>query len=139
MRQAFEKRLAEDPEFVASPEARLDFFYRRHPSWDERLNLYPVYRTATRYACIVWYPVLVALLVAGSGWLAAMPRARAQANREAAGPTVSVTLTPGAATGPLDGRLLLLVSTDATAEPRFQIEAGPMTRVLRPLLTYKGF
>ena len=41
---AFRKRL-EDPEFAASPRARLDFFYRRHPSWDERLNLYPVYRT----------------------------------------------------------------------------------------------
>ena len=24
--------------------ARLEFFYRRHPSWDERCNLYPVYR-----------------------------------------------------------------------------------------------
>ncbi len=44
--QAFRKRLAEDPEFAASPGARLDFFYRRHPSWDERLNLYPVYRIA---------------------------------------------------------------------------------------------
>jgi hypothetical protein len=42
---AFRQRLASDPEFAADPEARLDFFYRRHPSWDERLNLYPVYRT----------------------------------------------------------------------------------------------
>jgi hypothetical protein len=42
---AFRKRLAEDPQFAANPEARLDFFYRRHPSWDERLNLYPIYRT----------------------------------------------------------------------------------------------
>ena len=25
--------------------ARLDFFYRRHPSWDERYMLYPIYRT----------------------------------------------------------------------------------------------
>jgi len=44
--EAFRKRLAEDPEFAASPAARLDFFYRRSPSWDERLNLYPVYRVA---------------------------------------------------------------------------------------------
>jgi hypothetical protein len=43
---AFAKRLAEDPEFAASPSARLDFFYRLSPSWDERLNLYPVYRIA---------------------------------------------------------------------------------------------
>ena len=42
---AFRKRLAEDPEFAANPRARLDFFHRRHPSWDERLNLYPIYRT----------------------------------------------------------------------------------------------
>ncbi|HLS79914.1 MAG TPA: M14 family metallopeptidase [Steroidobacter sp.] len=40
----FAQRLAEDGEFAKSPAARLEFFYRRHPSWDERLNLYPVYR-----------------------------------------------------------------------------------------------
>ena len=37
-------RLSEDPEFARSPAARLEFFYRRHSSWDERFNLYPVYR-----------------------------------------------------------------------------------------------
>jgi len=42
----FKKRLAEDPQFASSPGARLEFFYRRSPSWDERLNLYPVYRVA---------------------------------------------------------------------------------------------
>jgi len=42
----FKKKLAEDPEFAASPQARFDFFYRRSSDWDERLNLYPVYRTA---------------------------------------------------------------------------------------------
>jgi hypothetical protein len=46
LRAAFEKRLAEDPAFAKSPSARRDFFYRRHPAWDERYNLYPVYRTA---------------------------------------------------------------------------------------------
>lgn len=40
----FQQRLATDPEFRTNPQARLDFFYRRHPSFDERLNLYPVYR-----------------------------------------------------------------------------------------------
>jgi hypothetical protein len=42
--QAFRERLAQDPEFAKNPDARLDFFYRRHPSWDERMNLYPVLR-----------------------------------------------------------------------------------------------
>jgi hypothetical protein len=41
----FRKRL-EDPTFARSQAARLHFFYRRHPSYDERLNLYPIYRTA---------------------------------------------------------------------------------------------
>jgi hypothetical protein len=40
----FKKRLAEDPRFAADPNARLEYFYRLSPSWDERLNLYPVYR-----------------------------------------------------------------------------------------------
>jgi len=42
----FEQRLKDDAAFAASPAARLDFFYRRHPAWDERLNLLPVYRSA---------------------------------------------------------------------------------------------
>ena len=45
LKAAFEARLREDPEFVADPRARLDFFYRHHSSWDERYNLYPVMRT----------------------------------------------------------------------------------------------
>lgn len=45
LRQEFERRLSEDAEFARTPAARLDFFYRRHSSWDERYNLYPVYRT----------------------------------------------------------------------------------------------
>ena len=32
------------PARAASPSARLEFFYRRHPSWDERFGLYPVLR-----------------------------------------------------------------------------------------------
>jgi hypothetical protein len=45
---AFNQKLAADPEFAANPQARLDFFYRLSPSWDERLNLYPVYRLAAQ-------------------------------------------------------------------------------------------
>jgi len=44
VKEEFERRLGEDEAFAKSPAARLEFFYRRHPSWDERLNLYPVYR-----------------------------------------------------------------------------------------------
>lgn len=44
LRAAFEQRLRDDPAFAESPRARLDFFYRRHSAWDERLGLYPVYR-----------------------------------------------------------------------------------------------
>jgi hypothetical protein len=41
---AFSERLANDPKFAGDPAARLEFFHQRHPSWDERRNLYPVYR-----------------------------------------------------------------------------------------------
>jgi hypothetical protein len=41
----FRERVARDAEFAASPTARLEFFHRRHASWDSRFNLYPVFRT----------------------------------------------------------------------------------------------
>jgi hypothetical protein len=44
LRKEFERRLQEDTAFAGSPEARLEFFHRRHPSWDERYGVYPVYR-----------------------------------------------------------------------------------------------
>jgi Zinc carboxypeptidase len=44
VKAAFEKELAADPEMAKSAGRRLDFFYRRHPSFDERLNLLPVFR-----------------------------------------------------------------------------------------------
>jgi murein tripeptide amidase MpaA len=40
----FEAKLKSDAEFAASPSARLEFFLRRHVSWDARYNLYPVLR-----------------------------------------------------------------------------------------------
>lgn len=43
----FKRRLAEDADFAQSPEARLEFFFRRHPAWDERRDLYPVFRANT--------------------------------------------------------------------------------------------
>ncbi|MEH6422106.1 M14 family metallopeptidase [Pseudomonas sp. CGJS7] len=41
----FEAKLQSDPAFAKSPQARLDFFYRRHSAWDTRYNQYPVLRT----------------------------------------------------------------------------------------------
>jgi hypothetical protein len=43
---AFRNRVATDPVFAKDAHARLEFFARRHASWDERLNLYPVMRLA---------------------------------------------------------------------------------------------
>lgn len=45
LRREFEQRVSQDAELARSPSERLDYFYRRHSSWDERFNLYPVYRT----------------------------------------------------------------------------------------------
>ncbi len=44
----FQQRLESDASFAASPEARLEFFYRRSPYWDNRMNLYPVGRIITQ-------------------------------------------------------------------------------------------
>ena len=46
---AFKQKLADDPAFANNPRARLEFFARRHTSWDERFNLYPVLRTAQAF------------------------------------------------------------------------------------------
>lgn len=48
LREEFAARLRDDAAFAASPAARLAFFHRRHPSWDERYNLYPVLRLDQR-------------------------------------------------------------------------------------------
>ncbi|MBB3121916.1 M14 family metallopeptidase [Pseudoduganella violacea] len=45
----YQAKLDSDPAFAKSQRARLDFFARRHASWDERYNLYPVYRSAAKY------------------------------------------------------------------------------------------
>lgn len=41
-----ERLIEGDARFAKDPAARLTFFFRRHASWDERLNLYPAFRTA---------------------------------------------------------------------------------------------
>jgi hypothetical protein len=42
LRRAFEARLSAEPDFARNPGARLDFFYRRHASFDERTTYLPV-------------------------------------------------------------------------------------------------
>ena len=42
LRAQFEGLLATDAAFAKDPARRLDFFRRRHPSWNEGFNLYPV-------------------------------------------------------------------------------------------------
>ncbi|MFS2006000.1 M14 family metallopeptidase [Duganella sp. CT11-25] len=49
LRAEFQKKLDGDAEFNKTPAKRLEFFARRHSSWDERYNLYPVMRTAQKF------------------------------------------------------------------------------------------
>ena len=54
-------------------------------------------------------------------------RARS-ARRAARGSRFAVSYPESLAKGPLDGRLLLLLSTDASAEPRFQISDSDVAK-----------
>jgi zinc carboxypeptidase len=47
LRDEYQKKLASDPKFAASPRERLQFFYRRSPYWDRQMNLYQVGRIIT--------------------------------------------------------------------------------------------
>ena len=49
LRAEFQKKLDTDAEFNKTPAKRLEFFAKRHSSWDERYNLYPVLRTAQKF------------------------------------------------------------------------------------------
>lgn len=44
LRGEFLRKLREEPAFARDPQARLNFFYRRHASFDSRQDLYPVLR-----------------------------------------------------------------------------------------------
>ena len=50
LKKEFERRLATDEKFAASPSARLEFFYRRSPYWDQQMSLYPVGRVVQELA-----------------------------------------------------------------------------------------
>ena len=47
LKAEFTAKLKADPQFAASASDRLEFFLRRHVSWDVRYNLYPVMRIDT--------------------------------------------------------------------------------------------
>jgi hypothetical protein len=44
LKHEFEERLRTDAEFANNPGARLEFFYRRSPYWDQQHNVYPIGR-----------------------------------------------------------------------------------------------
>lgn len=44
VRKEFDAKVKSDAKFAADPEARLEFFYRRHSSWDSEYARYPVVR-----------------------------------------------------------------------------------------------
>jgi hypothetical protein len=44
LREEFLKKLDSDPDFARDRRARLNFFYKRSPWWDEKIGLYPVGR-----------------------------------------------------------------------------------------------
>lgn len=44
LRDEFETKVRTDKEFAGSSRARLNFFYKRSPYWDDRLNVYPIGR-----------------------------------------------------------------------------------------------
>jgi hypothetical protein len=44
LREEFETKVRTDRSFASDPRARLYFFYKRSPYWDDRMNVYPVAR-----------------------------------------------------------------------------------------------
>jgi murein tripeptide amidase MpaA len=48
LRREFEHKLTTEPGFAGSAAARLEFFYKRSPYWDQQMNLYPVGRITSR-------------------------------------------------------------------------------------------
>jgi hypothetical protein len=48
LRAEFQKKLSTDASFAASAAARLEFFYKRSPYWDQQMNLYPVARITSQ-------------------------------------------------------------------------------------------
>jgi hypothetical protein len=47
LKQEFDQKLANDPQFAENRSARLNWFYQHSPWWDSRLGLYPVGRLSS--------------------------------------------------------------------------------------------
>ena len=62
-------------------------------------------------------------------WLYLLVLARPESAPDGS-PRFSVTIPPGRSEASIDGRLLLLLSTDASAEPRMQINDSPRTQMV---------
>jgi murein tripeptide amidase MpaA len=50
LRREFRLKLDADELFAANPAARLEFFYKKSPYWDQQMNLYPVGRIVKPFA-----------------------------------------------------------------------------------------
>ncbi|WP_428719341.1 M14 family metallopeptidase [Undibacterium curvum] len=46
LKKEFAQKLKSDPAFAKNPAARLEFFAKRHSSWDQNYQQYPVYKTS---------------------------------------------------------------------------------------------
>ncbi len=70
------------------------------------------------------------LVLTGCGLLVALASQRApvRAQGASAGPRIAVSFPASLSATPLDGRLLLMISTDGAAEPRLQINNSPQTQ-----------
>ena len=79
----------------------------------------PIHRKDTR--------LLLLSLLAGAVGLSVTPGCGSPSRP---GPRVSVTFPRERSAAPLDGRLLVLLSTDPSAEPRLQINDGPGTQIV---------
>ena len=44
LKHEFARKLDQDSAFASDPNARLEYFLRRHRSWDQRCMLYPILR-----------------------------------------------------------------------------------------------
>jgi hypothetical protein len=80
--------------------------------------------TTAPFACLAFVALATAVHAQPSRPAAPQPAG----TRPAA--AIAVTLPRERASVPLDGRLLLLVSTDSTREPRFQISDGPESQLV---------
>ena len=66
-----------------------------------------------------------------SRWLIVGPaRLDRPSFRPSVSPSFRVSFPAARSAAPLDGRVLLLLSTDSTAEPRFQVNDGPATQIV---------